>query len=259
MPPFSIQRSAEAIWESISPSIPNFSVEILPTIDSTNSELMRRARAGNNDSVLLIAEHQTAGRGRLGREWLSEENSGALTFSIGLPLAPQNWSGLSLAVGLSIVESLDPTSQFLQLKWPNDGWLNHRKMMGILIETIAMKYVVIGVGINILPRSNIGLRTPSASLSEILSPIDAPTALLRIAEPLIHSVKQFEQYGFSSLQSRYHARDCLRGKTVICSDGKKEIIGIAQGVDAEGVLLVQTPDGHIQKINSSEISVKPNI
>jgi BirA family biotin operon repressor/biotin-[acetyl-CoA-carboxylase] ligase len=62
---------AEAIWEAVSPLLPGFTVEILPEIDSTNTELMRRARAGKQDPVLLVAERQTAGRGRLGREWLS--------------------------------------------------------------------------------------------------------------------------------------------------------------------------------------------
>ena len=88
---------AEALWEALHPLLPGFSVEVLPEIDSTNSELTRRARAGQCDPVLLVAERQNAGRGRLGKPWHSGTGD-ALTFSLGLPLAPRDWSGLSLAV-----------------------------------------------------------------------------------------------------------------------------------------------------------------
>ena len=66
---------AEAIWEAVAPLLPGFSVEVLPEIDSTNTELMRRARAGQVDPVLLVAERQTAGRGRLGRDWHSGQTA----------------------------------------------------------------------------------------------------------------------------------------------------------------------------------------
>ena len=254
-----IHWPAEAIWEEIYPSLPEFSVEIVREIDSTNTELMRRARAGRTEPILLVAERQTAGRGRLGREWVSEWDEhhrlNTLTFSLGLPLNPADWSGLSLAVGLSLVQSLHPA---LYLKWPNDVWFNGRKMAGILIETHAMKYAVIGIGINIAPlpaeRDN-GLRTPSASLSEVLPDVDAPAALRRVAVPLIQMVQQFVHTGFSPLQAAYHERDALYGQTVVCSDGQS---GIARGVDTDGTLLLQTPDGDWKKINSAEVSVKPS-
>ncbi|HRM93338.1 MAG TPA: biotin--[acetyl-CoA-carboxylase] ligase, partial [Alicycliphilus sp.] len=107
------QWPAEAIWQAIEPLLPGFTVEVLPSIDSTSSELMRRARAGRQEPTLLVAEQQTAGRGRLGREWHTGTYEGtgllpALTFSLGLPLAPHDWSGLSLAVGVSVAESLQP-------------------------------------------------------------------------------------------------------------------------------------------------------
>lgn len=253
-----IHWQAEAIWEAISPSIPDFSVEIVPELDSTNSELMRRARVGRTEPILLITERQTAGRGRLGREWISEQSATSLTFSLGLPIAPANWSGLSLAVGLSIVESLHPA---LQLKWPNDVWFQQRKVAGILMETVAMnaamsstmKYLVIGVGINLVPRSNEGLRTPSAGLSEVLPNVDAPKALLCIVPPLVEMVQQFVPQGFAPWQSAYHARDCLWNESVVCSDGTE---GIAQGVDADGVLWIRTSVG-LKPIHSAEVSVKP--
>ena len=89
-------------------------------IDSTNTELMRRARAGDTRSCLLLADAQSAGRGRLGRQWHSRPGD-ALLMSLGVTLAPQHWSGLSLAVGCCLADALDPTlDKGIGLKWPND-------------------------------------------------------------------------------------------------------------------------------------------
>ncbi|MEI2624149.1 MAG: hypothetical protein V9G23_09860 [Giesbergeria sp.] len=98
----------EALWQSLAPRMPGFTAELLPSVDSTNSECMRRLRAGQHEPLLLVALAQTAGRGRMGRSWQSEgQAAGAsLTFSLALPMAPRSWSGLSLAVGLSVADSL---------------------------------------------------------------------------------------------------------------------------------------------------------
>ena len=250
---------AEAIWEAVVPALPGFTVEVLPQIDSTNTELMRRAKAGQLDPVLLVAERQTAGRGRLGRDWRSDGADGdaqpSLTFSLGLPLAPQNWSGLSLAVGVSVAQSLHPS---LRLKWPNDIWLQDRKLGGILIETGSfgdVRYVVIGIGINIAPRDGTGLSTPPASLAEVQPALDAGQALLHIAAALLRAVQTFEAHGFAPFQARFNALDVLAGRAVVCSDGTT---GEAQGVDANGALLVQTAAG-LRKITSAEVSVRPAV
>ncbi len=255
-----IQWPAEAIWEAVSPLLPTFSVEVVPEIDSTNTELMRRARAGQLEPVLLVAERQSAGRGRLGRTWSSGVGNAhagmplpSLTFSLGLPLAPNDWSGLSLAVGLSVVQSLHPA---LQLKWPNDVWLQDRKLAGILIETASVgdvRYAVVGVGINILTRDVQGLSTPPAALRELLPATDAPTALAQVAAPLVHAIRRFETEGFAPLRTAFHARDLLYGRELVCSDG---VTGMARGVDASGALLVHTEQG-LKKITSAEVSVRP--
>ena len=246
---------AEAVWEQVFAVLAGFSVEILPQLDSTNSELMRRARAGLAEPVLLLAERQTAGRGRLGRDWQSDTEGagGTLTFSLGLPLQAQDWSGLSLAVGLSVAQSLHPD---VQLKWPNDLWWQGRKLAGILIETASagdQRYAVIGVGINITPRSGDGLRTPPAALQELIPGLDAPAVLQRVAAPLVHAVLQFASQGFSPLRAAFQSRDLLLGQPVVCTDGTH---GVAAGVDASGALLVHTEAG-VVKINSAEVSVRP--
>ena len=249
------QWPAEAIWQAVVPVWHDFTVEILPELDSTNSELMRRARAGRLEPVLLVAERQTAGRGRLGKEWLSSAaaDGASLTFSLGLPFAPADWYGLSLAVGLSIVESLHPA---LQLKWPNDIWLQGRKLGGILIETVCVgdvRFAVIGVGINILPRESAGLQIPPAALTEILPDNTASATLGKIVPDLVLALKRFELQGFANLRSAYHARDLLYGQNIVCSDN---VTGIARGVDANGALIVHTAQG-IKKISSAEVSIRP--
>ena len=247
----------EAIWEAVAPTLPGFTVEVLAEIDSTNTELMRRARAGRFEPVLLVAEGQTAGRGRLGRQWDSGSGPQAgdsLTFSLGLPLQMADWSGLSLAVGVSVAQSLHPT---LQLKWPNDVWLQGRKLAGILIETAlvgAARYAVIGVGVNIAPRDAAGLATPPAWLRELEPGIDAPQALQRLAPPLVQAVRRFEAQGWGPFAPDFAKRDALAGGGVQLSDGTS---GQAGGVDGNGALLVHTSGGLV-KVSSSEVSVRPS-
>ena len=261
---------AEGIWEAVVPTLENFTVEILPEIDSTNSELMRRARAGQLDPILLVAERQTAGRGRLGRSWYSggtqadgtpTDGAPALTFSLGLQLVPQSWAGLSLAVGISVAQSLHPE---LRLKWPNDIWLNDRKLGGILIETVAstskataheQRYAVIGIGINIGPREATGLSTAPAWLQELQPGMDAAMALQRIVKPLVQAVQTFARAGFAPFQAPFAALDLLQGRAVSLSDGTTT--GQALGVDAAGGLRVKLASGAVQTVTSAEVSVRP--
>ena len=268
---------AEAIWEAVVPQLPGFTVEVLPTVDSTNTELMRRARAGQSDPVLLVAEQQTAGRGRLGRAWRSQPGD-SLMFSLGLPLAPADWSGLSLAVGVSVAESLQPVlpppgsaTPRVGLKWPNDLWLGgaggERKLGGILVETASFvapqgaaapastgtRYVVVGVGLNIRPPDAAGMGLPPGGLQEVDVLLDAPTALLRVAAPLVAMLQSFAGYGFAPMQPRFALRDVLQGRSVVLSDGQS---GTAQGVGEDGALWVLTDSG-MQPVTSSEVSVRP--
>jgi len=157
------------------------------------------------------------------------------------------------------------------LKWPNDLWLGgaggERKLGGILVETASFvtpqaaaaaraasaRYVVVGIGINVLPRSAEGLSMPPGNLQDVEPGLDAPTALLRIAAPLVAMLQSFEAYGFAPMQARFARRDVLQGRAVTLSDGQA---GTAHGVAEYGALLVQTAQG-MQAITSAEISVRP--
>ena len=285
---------AEDIWQAVMalgvPSLAGFSVEILPEVGSTNTELMRRARAGRCEPTLLVALTQTAGRGRLGRSWASQAGD-SLTFSLGLALSPQSWEGLSLAVGVSVAQSLDSAieatrlpadgnkGEAIGLKWPNDLWWQERKLAGILIETaspgeplpnaaaVSARYAVVGVGINVaMPAAGLDGISP-ACLQERWPQASAALALKALAAPLLRDVMAFERAGFAAFAARFAARDALRGRAVWAGTGlgqsmnafqgdSQHIEGVAQGVDASGALLVHTSAG-TQRVHSAQVSVRP--
>ena len=270
-----LQGAAESLWEQLSPAWPGFTVEVLPEIDSTNTELLRRFKAQTQgaEPTLLLAERQTAGRGRMGRVWSSDATS--LTFSLGLNLTPQDWSGLSLVVGLAAAQSLSSDPR-LSLKWPNDLWWQERKLGGILIETASSagagasegptpvaRYVVIGIGLNVeLPAAEVaqGLSTAPAALSELPEPLTASAALRRVVPAVLAAVREFECTGFAPFAPAFAARDVLKGRAVQLSQATAQAPagdqGEAAGVDASGALLVHTATG-LQRVQSAEVSVRP--
>ena len=246
-----------------------FAVELVASIDSSNSELMRRARAGRVEPVLLVAQTQTAGRGRLGRSWHGGPQD-ALQFSVSLPLAPRTWSGLSLALGVALADAIDPERRHgVALKWPNDLWFNERKLAGILVETVApaalgaaaqrseARQLVIGIGINIAERPTTGLATAPAWLRELM-PACTPAGVLRdVAAPVLAAVLEFEQVGFAPFHARFAARDVLRDRPVTATGAQGDAVaGTAHGVNEVGALLLVNDSG-LQAIHAHDVSVRP--
>jgi len=292
--PLPLQWGAEALWQQLMPLLPGLSVEVVHTTRSTNTTLLERARAvpdtssGNDEVIvrrsvesgafgrraidlqpcLLVAEHQTAGRGRQGRAWLSSPGA-SLTFSLALPLSVADWSGLSLVVGVALAEALDEmpvgggkNPPRIGLKWPNDLWLMSapqatRKLGGILIETVAagsQRLAIIGIGLNVQPFEPVEVNTGFAPLLELDTTATAPAVLARIALPLVQALKQFEREGFAAFAERFAARDVLFGRSI--STTLAEVPqGVARGVSAQGALLVQT-DAGIVPVSSGEVSVR---
>jgi BirA family transcriptional regulator, biotin operon repressor / biotin---[acetyl-CoA-carboxylase] ligase len=234
-------------------------------------------RTGDTQPCLLVAEHQTMGRGRHGRIWHSAA-AASLTFSIGLPLAPRDWCGLSLAVGVALADALDTpepgrAAPRVALKWPNDLWLfegpgRGRKLGGVLIETVAVgqrRMVVVGVGLNVqpLPMSRASsdpgeMASGFASLREIDAQATAPSALHRVALPLVRAILQFEREGFAGFAGAYARRDLLRGQPVrvLGPRGEALIDGVAETVAANGALRVRDGAGVAHDISSGEVSVR---
>jgi len=246
---------------------------VLARCDSTNTALLERVRSETAQSYgrrshdlrpcLLVAEQQSQGRGRMGRAWLSSAG-GSLTFSLGLALDMTDWSGLSLAVGCAIAEALDPLqagqAPRLQLKWPNDLWLDGRKLGGILIETVpagAQRMVVIGVGLNVHALTAGEAFQPSqfgsgfAALDELQPGLSGPAVLARIAPALAELLGSFPRSGFAPWAPAYARRDLTLGRAVVAG----ALEGISRGVNASGELLIETSAG-LQTVTGGEISLR---
>jgi len=267
---------AEALWRQLEPLLPGIGVEVVARLESTNSVLLERARqSGGRRSddahpCLLVAEHQTRGRGRQGKPWQGRPGA-SLTFSLSLPLAPADWSGLSLAVGLMLADALDPLppgdarrppAPRVGLKWPNDLWLREapgrgRKLGGILIETVTVggrRLAVVGVGLNVLPQALDGLSQGYACLQELDPAASAPAALAQVAPALARGLRRFEQEGLAPFLDGYARRDVLAGQPVR-TEGAQELQGTADGVDPDGALRLAGPTG-TTRIVSGEVSVR---
>lgn len=280
----------QAHWPALAALLPGLDVEVLASVGSTNTVLLERLRtvdarrgagttlgrrSGDRNPCLLVAERQTAGRGRRGRSWQSAPGA-SLTFSLALPLAPASWSGLSLAVGAALADALDPPAGSVPprigLKWPNDLWLTDapgrgRKLGGVLIETVVVggrRMVVVGVGLNIAPLPT-AAGTPRelahgyASLQELAPPLQAPAVLHRVALPLVRALLQFEREGFAGFAPAYERRDLLRGRPVAAVDAANaaaSVSGVAEGVAPNGALRVRGDDGVLREVISGEVSVR---
>jgi BirA family biotin operon repressor/biotin-[acetyl-CoA-carboxylase] ligase len=273
---------AEQLWLDLRQRLPGVSIEVVAQTASTNTALLERARAGRRavdlHPGLLVAEHQTGGRGRLGRRWHSQPGA-SLTFSLALPLQRADWSGLSLVVGIALAEALQGGPALpspgprIGLKWPNDLWLveadgSGRKLGGILVETVAagaQRMAVVGVGLNVAPDGSrpaseagglAGVSTGMATLAELEPGVTAPAVLHRVALPLVDALLAFDAEGFEPFVARWNARDLLRGRALRTTEVALPE-GVGEGVAPDGALRVRRADGSLAEVRSGEVSVRP--
>lgn len=227
-------------------------LELVAETASTNSDLLAACRE-QPQARLLVAERQTAGRGRLGRSWISEPGD-SLTFSLSWPWAGQPLDGLSLAVGTAIAEALDPGGQQLRLKWPNDLWWQERKLGGILIESVvqggAVTALVIGIGLNL--RDPGIAEQPSAGLRQLDPRWDAPLALETLLPPLLSLLQGWQGFD-AAAQAAFARRDALAGRAVAGGDWQ----GVAEGVSAEGLLRLRDTEGRLHELRAGEVRLRP--
>ncbi|HTJ96879.1 MAG TPA: biotin--[acetyl-CoA-carboxylase] ligase [Rhodocyclaceae bacterium] len=243
---------AEALAALLTSAAGRVDVHVLPECDSTNLQLLQMAKAGAPSGTLLLAERQTAGRGRRGRSWFQGQNSLAFSLLWRLP-EQRSASGLSLAVGVALAEALDPQTQ---LKWPNDVLLDGRKVAGILIESAGPQCFVIGIGINLgamddLPQE---LTAQATGITTHLSPV---AALAKVLDALIAALDLFAAQGFIALQTRWQQRHAYQDLAVnlFFSEGSEPVQGVCRGVDQNGELLLETATC-LQTISSGEVSLR---
>ncbi|MEX0938949.1 MAG: biotin--[acetyl-CoA-carboxylase] ligase [Pirellulales bacterium] len=227
------------------------------TVPSTNSAAMELCRQGAFVSPqLVLASQQTAGRGRGANVWWSAP--GSLTFSVLLRPAefrlPQSlWPKMSLTMGLSVCHAVDELLREVPgvqagLKWPNDVYLDGRKVCGVLVEVgpRPSESLVIGIGLNV---NNSFSDAPAEIQSRAIALADRAGQPLDMTHVLVTVLRQIEQHltlladGSPDLADAWQARCALRGKTVEIQSGTRTTTGVCQGIDEEGALVLLTESG----------------
>ncbi len=241
-----------------------FDVDALDECDSTSSELMRRADRGAPAGTVIVADRQSAGRGRRGRSWLSSPES-SLTFSLlwRFPGNASGLSGLSLAVGLGLAKALETLGAGgIRLKWPNDVLLqsgdDFAKLAGILIELSGDRrgmQAIIGVGLN-LAAPEADLPQPVAGLQQACAPAERHEVLAVILASLARVLDTFGGEGFVGLKNEWQSYHAWQDQTVqILGEGAEPLLGCCLGVDDDGSLLLATERG-IERIFSGDVSLR---
>lgn len=244
-------------------------LEVVNVISSTNDYLIQRLGHGICSGTVCVAEAQTAGKGRLGKKWFSPYGANVyLSLYWRFPNKLYDLSGLSLVVGLSILEALKeiaPLPDGLGIKWPNDIWYFEAKLCGILIESLGVggnfqpsssTDVVIGIGINVAPLSKKSSYIWT-NLTQILGFTPSRNGLIsNILNSLIVMLRRFQQQGFPAFCSLWSRYDLLFGKKVHLFTNNCADVGIAQGVNERGELCVKIGDS-LKAIRYGEVSVRP--
>ncbi|TPV58295.1 bifunctional biotin--[acetyl-CoA-carboxylase] ligase/biotin operon repressor BirA [Aestuariibacter sp. GS-14] len=237
-------------------------VRVAQVIESTNTELKEGSTPRANGDVIL-AEIQTAGRGRHGRQWLAPVG-GSLTMSMYWRFNDgyQSMAGLSLLVGIAVCQALkDCGLDDARLKWPNDVYLYGKKLAGVLIEVEgqlgAPADSIIGIGLNVtVPENEFDVGQPHIDMSQVLgAEINRNDVAARIIEQLWTLLPAFTQRGFEPFVSDWQELDWFADRTVVIKAGNKRISGINRGIDASGALLLETSDG-ITRFHGGEVSLR---
>lgn len=242
------------------------SIDLLHETNSTNTRLSSQPAARPGFASVCIAEHQSGGRGRLGREWQSPYASGLL-LSMGwcFPETPPMIQALSLAVGVGIRNALSKSGiADVGLKWPNDLVCDAGKLGGILVELQGEAggpaNVITGVGINyrLSDQARDAMEQIQAADLYGLGGDDTPgrnDVCAMLVTAMIGACEQFEQSGFERFLSDWRAADAYRDLPVSVCRGEKTVDGVARGIDDDGALLVEI-DGEMRRYVSGEMSLR---
>jgi BirA family transcriptional regulator, biotin operon repressor / biotin---[acetyl-CoA-carboxylase] ligase len=259
---------------------PNCILERVANTESTNDDLLARWRAGELiEPVARIAQIQTAGKGRAGRQWASSPKD-SLCFSLAYPLnrRPNELSGLSLVMGLATISGIakalnlhedDLFQQGLRLKWPNDLLHNGAKLGGILIEGGQAKaqdptWMIIGLGLNLANAASIEHNlSPASKVATLDQLLPAPSVMpdlewiwIKLVESFETYLSEFDRHGFSHFQSAWSHWDAFYGQAIcISGQGQESLTGTSSGVDETGALLIQQADTMLT-IHAGDVSLR---
>lgn len=221
-------------------------IEVVASTGSTNADLADAARAGDEPGRVLLADHQSAGRGRLARTW---EAPPGTSVACSVLVAPRRsmaeWGWLSLLVGMAVVDGVRAaTGVQVGLKWPNDVLIHDRKLCGILCESVptdAGARAVLGFGLNTELRAD-QLPVPTATSLRLEGSDAAPSAVLAAVLQALETWYTRWDAG-ADLRASYRQRCTTIGEDVVVQIGDERVVGTATGVDASGGLVVTTELG----------------
>ncbi|MEC5321533.1 bifunctional biotin--[acetyl-CoA-carboxylase] ligase/biotin operon repressor BirA [Brenneria populi subsp. brevivirga] len=248
--------------EKILSLLPEGGATVLPVVDSTNQYILDRFNALSSGDA-CIAEYQQSGRGRRGRRWFSPFGANLyLSLYWRLEQGPAAAVGVSLVIGIVMSEVLHKLgAEGVRVKWPNDLYLNDRKLAGILVEltgkTGDAAHLVIGVGINLRMREQTEnvIDQGWINLQEAGISVDRNILAATLISELRRALAMFEQQGLSPFISRWQQLDNYYNRPVKLIIGNREIHGVDRGIDGQGALLLET-DGEITPYIGGEISLR---
>ncbi len=235
-------------------------------LDSTNSEAKRLAGGGASHGAVIWAKRQTAGRGRLGREWVSVEGNLYTTVLIS-PTAPlEECPQLSFVASLAVADTLEailPDPKLIACKWPNDVLVSGKKISGILLESFTTKelirerqWIAVGVGINVdnFPEH---VMYPATCLRDAgVELISAKIVLSRFIHNFIHRYDQWEAKGFAPIEKAWKAKAYQLGKKVEVVVGDHQVSGVFEGIDASGQMLLRDKKKQVTTISAGDVFYK---
>ena len=228
-------------------------------IDSTNLEAARRAKTGEQGPLWIWADLQTAGRGRLGRSWVSEPGNLYASLLISL-ISGERAPDLSFIAALAVhgaAEACLPAESApkLKLKWPNDLLLNGEKSAGILIEQAGSGCVTIGCGLNLGNVPTEGLRRPATGLALHGATAHAQHAFEKLAVSMDGWLKVWRRDGFPPIRAAWLERAAGVGEIITASLETSTIEGRFSGLDENGALLLEQADGEVTRILAADIEL----
>lgn len=239
-----------------------WSLDVLSSVDSTNAEVLRRLAAGAVAPFSVLAERQTAGRGRRGRQWESPFGANLYyTLGISVRAGAKELEGLSLAVGLCVARAIRSVGVAdVGLKWPNDVLVGGKKIAGILLELTGdpadICSVAIGIGVNVNMRKADAIDQPWTSVREVLgAAVDRNVLLAALESELAQGLSLHRERGFMASLDEWESLHLWQGRRVTLSTATHNIVGRVLGVDERGALRLLV-DGQEQRYSGGELSLR---